>query len=31
VTQRPASDDLTEDVVDDEDDVPPPVIEELDA
>ena len=31
VTQRPATDDLTEDVVDDEDDVPPPVIEELDA
>ncbi len=28
VTQRPASDDLTEDVVDDEDDAPPPVIEE---
>ena len=31
VTQRPASDDLSEDVVDDEEDVPPPVIEELDA
>jgi hypothetical protein len=31
VTQRPATDDLTEDVVDDEEDAPPPVIEELDA
>ena len=31
VTQRPATDDLTEDLVDDEEDEEPPVIEELGA